>query len=90
MFVNTMEGPQKTPSSNVTPLKTETLFCILQFWPIETSGPITTFWPILQFSPIFEPDSMWEKCQILVPGPISAFFVDHGGIVDKVITSGDR
>jgi hypothetical protein len=26
---------------------------------------------MLQFSPIFEPDRMWEKCQILVPWPIS-------------------
>jgi hypothetical protein len=32
MLVKTMEGPQKTPSSSVTPLYTETLFWILQFF----------------------------------------------------------
>ena len=39
--------------------------------PIVTSAPTTTFWPMLQFTPIFDPDRIWEKCQIFVPLPIS-------------------
>jgi hypothetical protein len=31
---------------------------------------MTTFWPMLQFSPIFEPERMWEKCQIFVFSPM--------------------
>jgi len=37
---------------------------------MSTSGPITTFWPMLQFSSIFELESIWKKCHILVPRPI--------------------
>src|SRR6266511_5840529 len=42
-FVNTIEGPQNTSSSSVTPSYTETLFWIFTPLPMLTFGPITTF-----------------------------------------------
>ena len=46
-------------------------FLFLIILPIITLGDITTFCPMLQFSPILEFFITWEKCQILVPLPIS-------------------
>ena len=72
-FVKTIDGPQKTSSSRMQPVYTETLFWIFTLFPIVTSGEITTFWPMLQPAPIVEFFMTCEKCQILVPGPI-----EHG------------
>src|SRR5229473_737809 len=69
-LVNTIEGPQNTSSSRITPVYTETLFWILTLSPITTSGEITTFCPMLQRSPMRQLLITWEKCQILVPAPM--------------------
>ena len=76
MLVKTMEGPQKTPSSRVTPLYTDTLFWILQLLPMLTSGPMTTFWPMLQRSPIFEPGQHMGEMPDFRSGS------DHGARID--------
>src|SRR5262245_1992842 len=70
-FVNTIDGPQNTSSSRVTPSYTETLFWILTPLPTRTFGPITTFWPIRQFLPIWEFLNTCDTCQMVVPSPIS-------------------
>src|SRR5688572_14729406 len=70
-FVNTMEGPRNTSSSQITPVYIDTLFCTLTLLPSTTCGDTTTFWPILQFSPIVQPGIICEKCQIFVPFPIA-------------------
>src|SRR5262245_8619371 len=70
-LVNTIDGPQNTSSSRVTPSYTETLFWIFTLLPMLTFGPITTFWPIRQFLPRRELLNTWETCQIVVPSPIS-------------------
>jgi hypothetical protein len=69
-LVNTIDGPQKTSSSRVQPVYTDTLFWILTLLPITTSGEITTFWPMLQPAPIRVFFMTWEKCQIFVPAPM--------------------
>src|SRR5260221_11898411 len=51
-LVNTIDGPRKTSSSQITPVYMETLFCTFTFFPSTTSGDTTTFCPMLQFSPI--------------------------------------
>src|SRR6266511_143909 len=70
-FVNTIDGPQNTSSSRVTPSYTETLFWIFTPSPILTCGSMTTFWPIRQFFPICEWCNTWDTCQMVVPSPIS-------------------
>ena len=57
-LVKTIDGPQNTPSSRITPLYSATLFCILQPLPIITSGPAITFCPNEQFFPILVPDNI--------------------------------
>src|SRR6476659_7303920 len=69
-LVNTIDGPQNTSSSRTQPVYTDTLFWILTLLPITTSGETTTFCPMLQPAPIRQFFMTWEKCQILVPGPI--------------------
>src|SRR5215469_6907958 len=70
-LVNTHDGPQNTSSSRISPVYRETLFWILTLFPTTTSAAIETFCPILQFWPIRQFFSRWQKCQILVPAPIS-------------------
>src|SRR5262249_43113441 len=72
-LVKTIDGPQNTSSSRVTPSYTETLFWILTPSPILTLGPTTTFWPIRQFFPMCEFFNMCETCQMVVPSPILTF-----------------
>src|ERR1041385_7009601 len=50
----------------------ETLFWIFTSFPIRVPGITTTFWPRLHRSPITAPGMTWQKCQIRVPGPITA------------------
>ena len=45
----------------------------------------TTFWPRLQRSPMTAPGMMWQKCQILVPLPITRAIIDVGGLVHEVV-----
>jgi len=47
-LVNTMLGPQKTPSSSDAVVDADVVL-ILQWSPIVTSGPIMTFWPWSSF-----------------------------------------
>src|SRR5689334_553956 len=54
-LVNTIDGPQKTSSSRMTPSYNETLFWILQLSPMRTPFITTTFWPRLQRLPITAP-----------------------------------
>src|SRR5207302_5373381 len=70
-LVNTMEGPQKTSSSNSTPVYSETLFWILTLFPMRTLFDTRTFWPRLQRSPIVLLAMMWLNCYILVTVNIS-------------------
>jgi hypothetical protein len=50
----------------------DTLFWILTLLPIRVPGITTTFWPRLHRSPITAPGMTWQKCQILVPFPMTA------------------
>src|SRR6185436_8779953 len=68
-LVNTIDGPQNTSSSRITPVYNDTLFWILTLLPTTTSGETTTFWPMLQSRPIRARGITWEKCQIFVPAP---------------------
>src|ERR1700741_2442327 len=78
-LVKTMEGPQKTSSSSSTPVYNETLFWIFTLLPTETPELTSTFWPRIQRLPSLELTITWEKCQILVPSPIS-----HGSSIAAV------
>src|SRR5438093_6983892 len=69
-LVKTADGPQKTSSSRVTPVYTDTLFWIFTLSPMTQPGESTTFWPMLQSRPIAELAMMWQKCQILVFFPM--------------------
>src|SRR2546423_14585708 len=71
-LVNTIDGPQNTSSSRITPSYTETLFWILTLSPITTSRATKTFWPSEQPRPMRAPDMTWLPCQILVPSPTDA------------------
>src|SRR5262245_8053824 len=71
-FVNTMDGPQNTSSSRITPSYNDTLFWILQLSPMRTRFITTTFWPRLHRCPITAPDITWLKCHTLVPAPMLA------------------
>src|SRR5579885_2293201 len=69
-FVNTIDGPRKTSSSQVTPLYIDTLFCTFTLLPRTTPGDTTTFCPMLQLLPMLLSPIMWQKCHTLVPSPI--------------------
>src|SRR5690554_625843 len=71
-LVNTMLGPQNTPSSRCTLSYTDTLFWILQLSPMVTLFPMNTFWPMETFLPILAPPHTWTKCQTREPSPIWA------------------
>src|SRR2546423_8765893 len=71
-LVNTIDGPQKTSSSRITPSYTETLFWILTLFPILTPFMTTTFCPSEQRAQITAPPSTWQKCQIFVSSPTCA------------------
>src|SRR5262249_4756933 len=70
-LVNTIDGPQNTWSSSLTPSYSDTLFWMRQFSPTVTL-PTYTFCPRTQRGPILAPGDTWQKCQIFLPAPMSA------------------
>ena len=83
-LVNTQEGPQKTSSSRVMPLYTETLFWILTPLPMKVLLSTNTFWPKLQRSPMpGGGHDVGKNARCASPPLFGARIDDGGGVGEK-------